>query len=279
VLCACQAPARGCERVHPRHRHLRVMAAGAQAEFFTLVERRLHDSGWRAEKFDAVGAALLDFAQPLPAVLWRVDRLDHVVDSREIGVGKQPGCGDRVVFRALLLVDHPAEAVHRAHFAHSSDAVGEPELVDVIDRGHPAIGGMIGDAGMSVAIDKARRHPFAAAIDLMVGRLARARTIAGDLLQADNTAILDNDVDWSDRRGAGAVDHGGAAKREPLEWSDAAIARGRLGDNRDLALVADSRQLIAGGNFRLRLINHGAFPLPSASFPRFGWRPRRYLRR
>src|SRR5690349_19943779 len=103
--------------------------------------------------------------------------------------------------------------------------MGKPELVDIVDRRNPAIGRVIGNAGMTVAIDKARRHPFAATVDLMVCGLARASAIASDLLQADDAAVLDHDIDGADRRRAGAVDNSGAAQRQPLEGADAAVAR------------------------------------------------------
>src|SRR6185312_1888198 len=123
---------------------------------------------------------------------------------------------------------------------------------------------MVGDAGMAVAIDEARRHPLAAAVDLVIGGFARAGPIARHFLQADDAAIFDHDVDRADRRCAGAVDDGGAAQCKALERTNAAVARGGLCDDRDLALVADARQLIARRNFRLCLISHGAFPLLSS---------------
>src|SRR5215475_12077851 len=100
----------------------------------------------------------------------------------------------------------------------------------------------------------------------MVGRLTWTCAIAADLLQANDAAVLDDDVDWSDRRGAGAVDHSCAAQRKPPEGTDSAVAGGRLGDDRDLALVTNSRKLIAGGNLCVCLIDHGAFPLLSSVF-------------
>ena len=75
--------------------------------------------------------------------------LQHVVHGREIAVGEQPGRGDGVRRRALLLVDHPVEPVDRAHLAHRGHAMREPQLVDVVDRRHPAVRRVIGDAGMA----------------------------------------------------------------------------------------------------------------------------------
>ena len=43
VLGAGEAPLCGRQRIHARHRHLRVVAPGAEAELAAFVERRLHD--------------------------------------------------------------------------------------------------------------------------------------------------------------------------------------------------------------------------------------------
>src|SRR4051812_41096714 len=122
----------------------------------------------------------------------------------------------------------------------------QPELVDIVDRRHPAIGGVIGDPGMGVAIDEARRHPFAAAVDLVIDRLAGlvAIAVANDLLETDDAAVLDDDVHRPDRRRTGAVDHGSAAQRQPLEGADAAVAIRRLWYDRRFALVPDESELI-----------------------------------
>ena len=206
-------------------------------------------AGGATEELHAIGAALLEAAQPDTALVRRVDRLQHVVDCREVGVGQKSRRRDRVLGRTPLLVEHPSQAVHRAHLANGGHAVRQPELVDIVDRRHPAVRCMVGDAGMGVAVDEAGRHPLAAAIDLVIaGRnpVGGRREIARHLLHQGDPVALDHDVGRPDRRGAGAVDHRGAAQHQALEGADAAVTGGRRRDGRLACLGPVSRQLVAG---------------------------------
>ena len=224
------------------------MAARLEAELAAFVERRLHDGGRRAEELDAIRAALLELAQPGPPLVRRVDGLEHVVDGREVRIGQQAWRDDAVLLRALLLVEHPAEPVHRAHLAHGGDAVRQPELVDVIDGRHPAVGRVIGDAGMGMAVDEAGRDPFAAAVDLVVAwrrPIGGGGEIAGDLLQERDAVAFDHDVGRPDRRRAGAVDHRRATQHETLERPDAPVALGGCHDDGLPRLDACRRKLVA----------------------------------
>ena len=252
MLGAGQAPARRREGVHPGHGHLGVMTSRAQPDLAAFIEGGLHEIWRSTEELDAVRTALGNTPDPGPRFLGRVDRLEHVVDGGEIAICEEAGRGDLVVGGKLLLVLHPAEAVEGAHVADRRDAMGEPQLVDIVDRRHPAIDRLHGDAGMRVAIDEARRQIFAVAVEIAITRrgaqlLVDGRERGADLLHLRDAAALDDDIDRADGRRTCAVNHHRPTQDEPLVGALPPVPAG-CGDKRRHPRL---RQFLPGKSFRI----------------------------
>ena len=130
---------------------------------------------------------------------------------------------DLVARAAVALVDAPVGAVAAARLADRGDAVRHPEFEDVL-RARP----LFLAAGVAVHVDEAGEHVHAGQVDLF-GRVLRPplgfdrhlrEADTADLLDA---VLLDDDVDRSDRRSAGAIDQRGSAEDQPIVWSGALV--------------------------------------------------------
>ena len=255
VLGAGEAPFGGGERVHPADRELGMVAAGAQALFDGLGQSGFHDVGRRTEELDAVGALCLDGADPGAGFGGGEDGFHHVGHGGEVGVHDQVGRGDLVARGALFLIERPLQAVQRPGLADGGDAMGQPELVDIVGRRHRAAGGMVGDADMAVAVDEPGSDVFALAVDLVVAGFGSSTGLdrnarGADPLDLGDAALLDHDIDRSPGRRAGAVEHGGAAQHHAVEGADTAIARRGGGRGRHVGLGEARDRLFADGDGR-----------------------------
>ena len=141
---------------------------------------------------------------------------------------------DAVFVRELGVRDHGVDAVHRARFTHRGDAVCEPELVDVV------LGQRLAAArelDVPVHVDDAGHHEESGTVDGAIGRPlcgcvgdgAPGELLVAALLDADDLAVLDGEVERTAQRIPHAVDHRDVGD----EQTSHLLADGRRGGLRD----------------------------------------------
>ena len=234
-----QTPARGVEHVHPRDVDLRVVARRAQTALTNLVEGGLEDIGPVAEELEAVGPLVGFLVDPLTRLLGGGERL--VAPLAEDGVSVDPRRGDGVGVTLLAVIDAEVETVAARRIADRRDAVPHPQLEDVFGGRALALA-----ADVAVHVDEAGQHVVPRQVDL-VAVLAQLGPSLGvgldagiaDRLHVDDGIALDDDVDRSDRRRAGAVDQRRAAQDQafPRTFAFALGTRRRRLDRRTVVIL------------------------------------------
>ena len=216
VLRPMQAEAGRVAHVHARQAGLREVGRRAQLELAGAADERLHDLGVFGEELQAVCALAGGPGHPLARLLRRGDRAAQpAVAVARSGVDDDPRRGDLVARAAPALAHRPVERAG-GDAADGGDAMGQPELVDVF-----GVGRLAAPTGVDVAVDEARHHVEAGAVDFP-RRPARPRvgpdrdSGIADRPDLDDAVAGDHDVHGPLRRGAGAVDDGDAAQDEPL---------------------------------------------------------------
>ena len=237
-----QPELRGLERVHLRDAGLLQVRGRPHLVQLRLAEQRGHDVGTLRAELEAVDAVGLAPAHPLARLLRRLDRAAIPAGARTLVV--DDARGDDLVARAPRLLADGERVVGKRDAGDGGDAVRHPQLVGVL-----RVRVLGRSARVHVVVDEAGHHVHAGGVDLLIGvlrRPVRPRRDSGRAGAANRVDAVagDDDVDGTDRRGAGAVDHDGVADDERLERaaSFARLPRRRRHDR--LRLVAGGRRLL-----------------------------------
>ncbi len=234
VLHRRQPESGGVQHVHARDSHLAEVGRGPHSPTGRLFYQCRHDLGVVRDELETVHALVSGPPHPIARVVRREDRASVPTRTRA-RVHEDPGRHDRVLGRALLLVQCPIDPVAGARLPYRSDAVCQPELVHVLRSGP-----LRASSHVAVQVHEPRQHVHPLGIELegrITGPPVSVDRRAGRTHAAHrhDAIALDHDVHRTARRCPGAVHDRRSTDDEPLERA-VSFARTAVGAGRD-ALV------------------------------------------
>ena len=222
---AAEAEAGGIEGVHLRHAHLPEVGRRTHVVFPGFVEQGRHDLGSIGTQLQTVDASFGGKLHPFAGVFRGPDASIFPAGARTM-IRDDVRRDDLVARTPFFFVERPIQRPG-GHAPDGGDAVGQPELVDVL-----GLRGFGHAARMHVQVDDAGHDVHAVGVDLfggIAGPVVRVDLQVGrtDAAYLHDLVAFDDDVHRAAGRCAGAVDHRGAsdnqAFKRPLAFVRSAV--------------------------------------------------------